>query len=361
VLAAFFKVSLDELFDFDVNNVDKEIEEIRLEFNKYFWGNFEKAEQILLNGLKTYPASVQLKTELFELYAYNVVRGDEIINKAFELGSHIISVSQDIFCTCRTKANMIHIYKCLELERNQDHYEEIKKIIETLPYMYPYMLQDKMRLSASHIKGEEGMKEAKTLKDIEWQEFFIACSTVGRRYWEMEDYENALKSLQESVDVIERFMYPDKLGYDAYPIGGTQANHAITTLEIAACMFRLGRTDGIDALIEKANGETPAYRGDAGICPDCHSVFLEKRADGWYCPQCLTKATLDWVDGDLKVTFTPEEMAKNRWSPWGQELHDNNIRKGHGKAAVGKDIIAAKRKEYAEYKDAVKLPELIKE
>lgn len=252
VLAAFFKVSLDELFDFDVNNVDKEIEEIRLEFNKYFWGNFEKAEQILLNGLKTYPASVQLKTELFELYAYNVDRGDEIINKAFELGSHIISVSQDIFCTCRTKANMIHIYKCLELERNQDHYEEIKKIIETLPYMYPYMLQDKMRLSASHIKGEEGMKEAKTLKDIEWQEFFIACSTVGRRYWEMEDYENALKSLQESVDVIERFMYPDKQGYDAYPIGGTQANHAITTLEIAACMFRLGRTDGIDALIEKA-------------------------------------------------------------------------------------------------------------
>ena len=36
-LATFFKVSLDELFDFDVNNVDQEIEEIRLEKNKYFW------------------------------------------------------------------------------------------------------------------------------------------------------------------------------------------------------------------------------------------------------------------------------------------------------------------------------------
>lgn len=251
-LAALFKVSLDELFDFDVKNIDKEIEDIRLEYNKHFWGNFEKAEQILLDGLKIYPASIQLKTELFELYAYNVDRGDDIVNKAFELGSHIISVSQDVFCTCRTKANMIHIYMFLEIEKGQDCYEDIKKIIETLPYMYPYMIQDKMRLSASYIKGEEGMKEAKNLKDIEWQEFFMACSQVGHRYFDIGDYQNAMIHFQESVDVIERFMYSDKQGFDAYPIGGTHANHAITLLDIATCMFRLGNTDGIDVLIEKS-------------------------------------------------------------------------------------------------------------
>ena len=36
IIASFFKVSLDELFDFDVKNVEKEIEEIRLEYGKYF-------------------------------------------------------------------------------------------------------------------------------------------------------------------------------------------------------------------------------------------------------------------------------------------------------------------------------------
>lgn len=251
-LAAFFKVSIDDLFDFDVKNIDKEIEDIRLEHNKYFWDNFEKAEQILLDGLKIYPASIQLKTELFELYTYNLNRGDELINKAFELGSNIISVSQDVFCTCRTKANMIRIYKFLEREKGEDHYEDIKQIIDTLPYMYPYMLQDKMRMSAAYIKGEEGMKEAKNLKDIEWQEFFIACDQVGHRYFDMGDYQNAMIHFQESVDVIERFMYPDKQGFDAYPIGGTQANHAITLLDIATCMFRLGNTDGIDVLIGKS-------------------------------------------------------------------------------------------------------------
>ena len=251
-LAAFFKVSLDELFDFDVSNVEKEIEEIRLEKNKYFWNNFEKAEQILLDGLKHYPTSIQLKTELMELYAYNVDRGDEIVNKAFELGGQIISVSQDVFCTCRTKQNIIHVYTYLELEKGEDHYEDIVKIIETLPYMYPYMLADKMRMSASYIKGEEGMKEAKALREIEWQEFFIACDGVAHRYFDMEDYENAMIHFQESVDVIERFMYPDKQGYDAYLIGGTHANHAMTLLDIATCMFRLGKTEGIDGLIEKA-------------------------------------------------------------------------------------------------------------
>ena len=251
-LAAFFKVSLDELFDFDVSNVDKEIEEIRLEKNKYFWNNFEKAEQILLDGLKRYPASIKLKTELMDLYSYNVNRGDELINKFFELGSHIISVSQDVFCTCQAKENIIRVYKYLEREKGEDHYEDIVKIIDTLPYMYPYMLSDKMRMSACYIKGEEGMREAKDLKNMEWQEFFIACDQVGHRYFDMEDYENAMINFQESVDVIERFMYPDKQGFDAYPIGGTHANHSITLLDIATCMFRLGKIEGIDALIEKA-------------------------------------------------------------------------------------------------------------
>ena len=99
IIASFFKVTLDELFDFDVKNVEKEIEEIRLEYGKYFWGNFVKAEQILLDGLKLYPASIRLKTELVELYAYNADRGDEIIHKAFELAGQIVQVSQDVFFT----------------------------------------------------------------------------------------------------------------------------------------------------------------------------------------------------------------------------------------------------------------------
>ena len=60
------------------------------------------------------------------------------------------------------------------------------------------MLEDKMRLSAVYIKGEEGMQEAKDLKDIEWHEFFIACDILGRRYFDMGDYENAIIALEKN-------------------------------------------------------------------------------------------------------------------------------------------------------------------
>ena len=251
-LASLFGVSLDELFDFDLRSIDGEIEKICLEHKKYFWTNFDKAERILLEGLKNYPASIRLKTELCDLYVNHLDRGDEIVNKTLELAWQITAASQDVFCTCRTKANLIRIYEFLEKVRGEDHYEDIKRIIESLPYMYPYMLQDRMRLSADYIKGEEGLKEAIKLKNIEWQELFIACDGVGRRYYESGDYENALKSFEESVDVIERFMYPDKNGYEAYPIGGTHANHMGTLLKTASCLLRLGRPEKVGERIDKA-------------------------------------------------------------------------------------------------------------
>ena len=101
------------------------------------------------------------------------------------------------------------------------------------------------------------------------------------------------------------------------------------------------------------------YVGTPGVCPDCHGNLLEIRADGVYCPQCLTKAKISIVDDKLVAEFTEEEMAKNRWSKWGQELHDNNIRKGHKKAAENKDIIAERLKKYTAYERAVTLPELL--
>ncbi len=115
------------------------------------------------------------------------------------------------------------------------------------------------------------------------------------------------------------------------------------------------------ALLEKAEGKIPVYRGPRGICPDCHGTMLEIREDGVYCPQCLTKANVSIIDGKLVAEFTEEEKAKNRWSRWGQELHDNNIRKGHKKAGENRETILAKRKEYAAMDYAVKLPELIRE
>ena len=116
-----------------------------------------------------------------------------------------------------------------------------------------------------------------------------------------------------------------------------------------------------DALLAKEKGEKTSYAGMPGICPDCHGNLLEIRADGIYCPQCLTKAKVSMVDGEFVAEFTEEARERNRWSIWGKRLHDDNIRKGHKKAAEGKAQIAERTKKYLEYDRAVQLPELLEE
>ena len=116
-----------------------------------------------------------------------------------------------------------------------------------------------------------------------------------------------------------------------------------------------------DALLAREKGERLPYAGTPGICPDCHGNLLEVRADGVYCPQCLTKAKLCMAEDELQVEFTEEAIARNRWSIWGKRLHDDNIRKGHKKAAEGKEKIQERVKKYAAYERAVALPELLPE
>ncbi len=148
----------------------------------------------------------------------------------------------------------------------------------------------------------------------------------------------------------------DAVHYDFIPAKGA----VLLEDHVLARMRKLGQNVA-DAMLAKQKGASYDYLGTEGVCPDCHGNLLEIREDGIYCPQCLTKANVSICDNALSVEFTDEEMAKNRWSPWGQELHNNNIRKGHQKAIDGKDIIKEKMKKYAAYDRVADLPELIKE
>ncbi len=148
----------------------------------------------------------------------------------------------------------------------------------------------------------------------------------------------------------------DAVHFDFVPSVGA----VVLEQDILDRMRRLGENVA-EALLKKQEGNSVSYAGEAGVCPDCHGNLLEIRADGVYCPQCLTKANVSVVDGKLIADFTAEARTRNRWSPWGQELHDNNIRKGHAKAAAGKEKIAKERARYTAMEYAVKLPELIEE
>lgn len=248
VLANFFDVSLDTLFDFDITKKKERIEEIMTEAGKYFWGNFDKAEELYKKGIEEYPDSDKIKAELLSLYECHMrtYGRTELAERAVAMAGRLIGESADVFAVCSAKDSLASIYLM------QGRYAEAKDVIGTLPYMYPYQLNDKMRCTSYHLTGEDRLAEAKTWKIIEWQELFIACAQEGKGCWEIGDYENALKSLNECRDVIERFMVGDTICYDAYPIGGTQTNHMCCYLEIAGCLLKLGREEECGRAIDRA-------------------------------------------------------------------------------------------------------------
>lgn len=116
-----------------------------------------------------------------------------------------------------------------------------------------------------------------------------------------------------------------------------------------------------DALLAREAGEREVYGGEEGVCPDCHGTLLERVGDDWYCPQCMTKATLSMEDGRLKVVFTPEERNKNRWSEVGDKVHKASIGREHERAAQNREEIDRVRREYAARDYAVDLPKLNEE
>ena len=145
----------------------------------------------------------------------------------------------------------------------------------------------------------------------------------------------------------------DKCHFDFLPTPGAVALEADVLARVRLLGRRVAR-----ALADKAAGRRPVYGGEPGLCPDCHGTLLEKYADGWYCPQCLTRADITVEGGEVTVAFLDEAQRKNQCGAWGQELHIRNIQHCHKKAADNAEAIAARRRECAGEGHIVELPAL---
>lgn len=178
-----------------------------------------------------------------------------------------------------------------------------------------------------------------------------AAFSIGGSDWTNFCLTFCKKIAMELIGTYETLV--DAVNFDYIP-----SKAAVLLEEDIMDRMRLLGTRVGEALLLRDKGETPVYSGIPGICPDCHGNLLEIRADGAYCPQCMTKASLSLIDGKLTVDFTTEEIAKNRWSEWGDQQHKNRIRAGHQKAAEHKDLIAERSKKYIAYGSRVAWPKI---
>lgn len=242
VIAGYFGVSMDTLFNYDAEKLEEKIEEIWQ--SAQGCESFEIAEKRLLDGIAAYPGAEKLKVDLLDGYATQIQLHDraDLIDKALDIGTRLIAESNNYFITSWAKYSLACIHK------HMGNYEETKKIVESLPYVYHLDIYDRMRCTANLLHGEEQLNAAREWKQWAQQELFMVCSTEGHGFFEKGDYENALLSYQEEHDVIERFRHRKT---DAYHILGGAGNQGIALIHIAGCLYKLGRIEECEEAINK--------------------------------------------------------------------------------------------------------------
>lgn len=254
VIAGYYGVSIDTLFEYDADRLAAVIDDIHKDYTEHFWNEPERAEKILLDGIARYPSADKLKADLIELYV-QYPEWDDAEDKAVRIAEKLISTSSDYFSVSSAKHDLAVIY----LRRG--NYRGAKRIIDSMPVLWPLNIYDKMRCSAYMLNGADRLESAHEWKPYAHQDLFICCELEGRGYFEIGDYEQALASFGESIRTIELFLKDGKVAPGAYPIGGTQSNHCHAAVGAAACLHRLGRQDECEGMLEKAYRIPQDYYG----------------------------------------------------------------------------------------------------
>jgi len=102
-------------------------------------------------------------------------------------------------------------------------------------------------------------------------------------------------------------------------------------------------------------GDT-SFQGEEGICPICHdrNIRILKDMETVECPVCAVRGSLKIEDGKIRVVFSPEAIARHRWTVENLQRHFSYHLK------PSKDFFIktkAQRKEMAQkYKDYLKKP-----
>ena len=189
-IASFFGVSTDELFDFNLFEIEKQVDEICNEAYKYRFTDGAKSERILRKGLQRFPGNDIILNNLLYTLDYKT-RADEVISLCKTL---IESTKDDSvkYDACRILATC---YK----ENGQN--DMIKPTLEIIPEIY----FSKLELMASLLSGEDSYEAAHKQKNISAEDLIDMLIIIGKRLKETGETEKANSQFRIALKIIDAF------------------------------------------------------------------------------------------------------------------------------------------------------------
>ena len=189
-IASFFGVSTDELFDFNLFEMEKQVDAICDEAYGFRFSDAEKSERILREGLQRFPGNDIILNNLLYTLDFKT-RSDEVIALCKTL---IESTKDDAvkYDACRILAS------CYKENGQKDL---VKPTLELIPEIY----FTKLGLMASLLDGDESYEAAQKQKNLSAEDLIDMLIVVGKRLKEMGEREKADAQFKIALKIIDAF------------------------------------------------------------------------------------------------------------------------------------------------------------
>ena len=189
-IASFFGVSTDELFDFNLFEIEKQVEAICDEAYKYRFTDRAKLERILRDGLQRFPGNDTILNNLLYTLDYQT-RADEVIALCKTL---IESTKDDA-----VKYDACRILALCYRENGQN--DLVKPALEIIPEIY----FTKLELMASLLNGEDGYEAAQKQKNISAETLINMLIVAGKYLKENGEAEKANSQFRIAQKIMDAF------------------------------------------------------------------------------------------------------------------------------------------------------------
>ena len=189
-IASFFGVSTDELFDFNLYEIEKNVEAIIDEYSKYWDKDKHKCEQILREGLKKYPGNDILLDCLTDVLC-ELGRNDEVIT----IGKSLVESTKHDDLRFDAYRSMAEAYKA------KGEYQLAKEAIEHIPEIY----FTKLGVAAKLLEGEEMYEAAQKQKNLSAEDLIDMLIVVGKHLKEIGELEKANSQFRIALKVMDAF------------------------------------------------------------------------------------------------------------------------------------------------------------
>lgn len=189
-IASFFGVSTDELFDFNLYEIEKNVDSIVDEYCEFLDTDKIKAEQVIRDGLKKYPG--------------NDILLNCLIGVISELGKNdeVITIGKALTESTKHDEIRIDAYRIMaESYKAMGEYKSAKDAIEHIPEIYFSNLYVKAYLLDGEEKHEAALKEAA----LSFEHLVWMLEILGEFYLEKGEKEKSKIQYSQAIKVLKAF------------------------------------------------------------------------------------------------------------------------------------------------------------